>query len=37
MRLTAYGAEFPSPDANPIAAQHATIAFDKKAIFSMPY
>jgi hypothetical protein len=37
MRLKVYGAEFPSPDANPIATQHATIAFDKKAIsFFMP-
>jgi hypothetical protein len=32
MRLKAYCAEFPSPDANPIATRHATIAFDKKAI-----
>ncbi len=27
-----FGAEFPSPDANPIATWHETIAIDKKAI-----
>jgi hypothetical protein len=37
IRLKAFGAEFPSPDANPIATRHATIAFNKKAIsFFMP-
>jgi hypothetical protein len=37
MRLQAYGAEFPSPDKNPIHSQHSAILFDKKAIsFWMP-
>ena len=37
LRLKAYGAEFPSPDTNPIHSRHATIAMDKKAIsFWMP-
>jgi hypothetical protein len=37
MMLKAHRAEFPSPDENPIATRHATIAFGKKAIsFFMP-
>ena len=37
MRLKAYGAEFPSPDKNPIHSRHSAISFDKKAIsFWMP-
>jgi hypothetical protein len=37
MRLKAYGAEFSSPDKNPIHSRHSAILFDKKAIsFWMP-
>jgi hypothetical protein len=37
MRLKAYGAEFPSPDKNPIHSRHSgAISFDKNAIFFMP-
>jgi hypothetical protein len=32
LSLKAYGAEFPSPDMNPICSQHNTIAMDKKVI-----
>jgi hypothetical protein len=37
LRLKAYGAEFPSPDMNPVRSRHSTLAMDKKAIsFWMP-
>ncbi len=32
LRLKAYGADFPSPETNPIHSRHTTISMDKKAI-----